>query len=274
MAILAFLFSAMLGASDDQGLPVFCHQGDILLRDGDYIGYIGLTCRNDGKSFLAEESWCENGKTITKEKEMKCPGETPHCCQSGQPGHWGAATCLSSRLWCEEYTPPLKACDEAIINAAMAMRSPEVFPVDDCPGKKGLKKNEFCSITCKADDLSIYHGKARCVDQNTVEIEDPGCSLKPNDLPILCSRGDTLFRDGDIMGQIGLTCLKDGKSFLAEESRCENGKTISEKKTMECPGVCCQSGQPGHWGAATCLRPGAQCKEFTLRNLLQGAQLI
>lgn len=81
---------------DVPGDRMDCLVGDIMYVEGDNVGYIGLTCHEDGKSFLAEESRCENGKVRGERKEMTCPDEVPYCCQSGQAGEWGAATCLSA----------------------------------------------------------------------------------------------------------------------------------------------------------------------------------
>ena len=73
-----------------------------MYQDGDHLGYIGLKCLADEKTFEAEESRCEKGKVVDWNTTRTCPEDwdVPYCCQSGKPGEWGAATCLSKKDDC------------------------------------------------------------------------------------------------------------------------------------------------------------------------------
>jgi hypothetical protein len=72
-----------------------CLVGDIMYREGDSIGHIGMECI-DSASYDGTASTCgPNGQIIDTEKQFTCPESAPFCVQCGQRG-WGAALCLSS----------------------------------------------------------------------------------------------------------------------------------------------------------------------------------
>ena len=69
-------------------------------QHGDELGYIGFKCLADNRSFEAYQGRCENGEVVSTNATSTCHEVAPYCCQSGKPGNWGAATCLSKKENC------------------------------------------------------------------------------------------------------------------------------------------------------------------------------
>ena len=72
-----------------------CLVGDIMYREGDSIGYLGLECLNS-TSFDATESVCgPDGVVVETDAVLACPTISEYCVQCGtrEPG---AALCLST----------------------------------------------------------------------------------------------------------------------------------------------------------------------------------
>ena len=76
--------------------------GDIVHSDGDFIGYIGLTCASDNSTFQSSDSYCRNGKIVDEISTRECPTAAPFCCQNGEEGAIGAALCLGDYPECVE----------------------------------------------------------------------------------------------------------------------------------------------------------------------------
>jgi hypothetical protein len=87
---------------------------------------------------------------------------------------------------CRAEIDSLTTCDSATVNAAI--RAQGFFPHethDDswsdltiCRGE-GLRRDESCSVTCKANELITTPGTAKCVE-GKVEVESPKCSRAPS----------------------------------------------------------------------------------------------
>ena len=70
-----------------------CIVGGIVYRHGDSIGHIGKTCTGE-ITYTGTESICNNGNVVRQPYNGECPSGLK-CCQSGKPGTWGAAICIS-----------------------------------------------------------------------------------------------------------------------------------------------------------------------------------
>ena len=92
---LAIISIGLFSDGSGGGVEGSCLQGDIIVAEGESMGYIGLECVNE-TSFDASVWTCgADGVVVRTEEEWRCPSMVTYCVQCGSRG-WGAALCLST----------------------------------------------------------------------------------------------------------------------------------------------------------------------------------
>lgn len=85
-----------------------CLVGDIMVQEGDSVGFIGWECLNS-THFDGTESFCRNGVVESDPVVLSCSNDNmsppPFCVQCG-PRNRGAALCLSTNT-VPDYCPPM-----------------------------------------------------------------------------------------------------------------------------------------------------------------------
>ena len=89
-----------------------------MYSDGDSIGYIGKTCTDD-INFTGTESFCRNGVIEDEVYSSDCETQSSgsKCCQSGAPGSYGGATCITGE--CDEWTEDISTSEPDMSTSEM-----------------------------------------------------------------------------------------------------------------------------------------------------------
>ena len=75
-----------------------------MFQHGDSIGFIGETCIGE-TSYIGTESICIDGEIEIQDYNGECISGSK-CCQSGEPGTSGGATCINIANGCNEWVDP------------------------------------------------------------------------------------------------------------------------------------------------------------------------
>ena len=144
-----------------------CLVGDIMYREGDSIGYLGLECLNSTSFDATESVWCgPDGVVVETDAVLACPTISEYCVQCGtrEPG---AALCLS--------TPDLPSDCVGVVAGDDKEEEEEEDPL-------------LCEVGTAADPAKA------CADGEFCQLEEGDCNSKTafwvgfcNTIPEVCT---------------------------------------------------------------------------------------
>ena len=190
-----------------------CLVGDMIYKEGESTGHIGLECIDDS-TYEGSASTCGPAGAIVEEEQMfSCPASVPYCVQCGPRG-WGAALCLS--------TPTTdRDCGE-----------PDYYETNPivCPDGQDPIPDTFCGRGLN---------RSNCA-------EDKFCFIEPADRFAVCCPYPENCCDSDAhdasVWEWGNYCCSDGNWYAVDGS---GGGTCQERQLQDsvaCPSVsvkCC-----------------------------------